>query len=332
MKDAAAMSGKPDENMGVEEKGKGKEGKDDKDKGKEEKRKGTEVEGKGNDNAEGNEGKDSWGPYEVGGKGNDKDKGKEGKGSLAYDPQEELFAGVLMRDGNYWPGEDANTARRARARALAAHLKAKNGLCLCSDTERKNMFNEKAMFAGRWKHDWCHWCCKHLPEEFLQQVRLVPLVLASTQVPLVLEAPQASNLSSGILASMTQGSNTEQAIPEARAPMTEQQRITDVSTNVMFENVLHWQEILDNTTHNHSSKLTAFGEKLDAAIKVTRASEDEHAMKIAKVATNVLKLSVDMDTVICNQKILMVQMEKLLGQMEKLQTEALDRAVSKPHA
>ena len=55
----------------------------------------------GGDNAEGNEGKDSWGPYEVGGKGNDKDKGKEGKGSLAYDPQEELFAGVLMRDGNY---------------------------------------------------------------------------------------------------------------------------------------------------------------------------------------------------------------------------------------
>ena len=33
-----------------------------------------------------------------------------------------------------------------------------------------------------------------------------------------------------------------------------------------------------------------------------------------------------MDTVIGNQ------MEKLLGQMEKLQTEALDRAVSKPHA
>ena len=39
-----------------------------------------------------------------------------------------------------------------------------------------------------------------------------------------------------------------------------------------------------------------------------------------------------MDTVIGNQKILMVQMEKLLGQMEKLQTEAPDRAVSKPHA
>ena len=39
-----------------------------------------------------------------------------------------------------------------------------------------------------------------------------------------------------------------------------------------------------------------------------------------------------MDTVIGNQKILMVQMEKLLGQMEKLQTEALERAASRPHA
>ena len=114
--------------------------------------------------------------------------------------------------------------------------------------------------------------------------------------------------------------------------MTEQQRIIAVSTNVMFENVLSWQESLDHTTQNHSSKLTAFEEKLDAAIKVTRASEDEHAMNIAKVATKVLKLSVDVDTVIGNQKILMVQMEKLLGQMEKLQTEALDRAGSKPHA
>ena len=114
--------------------------------------------------------------------------------------------------------------------------------------------------------------------------------------------------------------------------MDEQQRIAAVSTEVMLENVLYWQETLDHTTQNHSSKLTAFEEKLDAAIKVTRASEDEHAMNIAKVATNVLKLSVDVDTVIGNQKMLMVQMEKLLGQMEKLQTEAIDGAVSKPHA
>ena len=164
------------------------------------------------------------------------------------------------------------------------------------------------------------------------EVRHFVYICESACIYIYILSNLASNLSSGILASMTQGSNTEQAIPEARAPMTEHQRITDVSTNVMFENVLNWQEILDHTTHNHSSKLTAFGEKLDAAIKVTRASEHEHAMNIAKVATKVLKLSVDVDTVIGNQKILMVQMEKLLGQMEKRQTEALDRTGSKPHA
>ena len=48
----------------------------------------------------------------VEGKGKDKGKNVDGKGR-------ELFAGILQSDGNYWPGEDANTAARARARAIS---------------------------------------------------------------------------------------------------------------------------------------------------------------------------------------------------------------------
>ena len=39
----------------------------------------------------------------VEGKGKDKGKNVDGKGK-------ELFAGVLMNDGNYWPGEDKGTS------------------------------------------------------------------------------------------------------------------------------------------------------------------------------------------------------------------------------
>ena len=48
----------------------------------------------------------------VEGKGKDKGKNVDGKGR-------ELFAGILQPNGNYWQGEDATAAARARAISLS---------------------------------------------------------------------------------------------------------------------------------------------------------------------------------------------------------------------
>ena len=80
-------------------------------------------------------------PDENKGKGKDKDKGKEGKGK----------GKEVVDDKGKDKVKDKGTE-----------------FCLCSNTERMNMFNDKAVFEGRWKQNWCHWCGKQLPEEFLQ--------------------------------------------------------------------------------------------------------------------------------------------------------------------
>ena len=128
--------------------------------------------GKGNDKGKYNQGKSSQGPYEVEGKGNDTDKGKSGKGNVHAEaqmcgavhqvyrpePQEDLFTGILQKDGSYWPGECYADAVQARARALRAFGKGKGGQCVCFDIERRNMYNEKAKFPTRWPPGLCHWC------------------------------------------------------------------------------------------------------------------------------------------------------------------------------
>jgi len=230
-------------------------------------------------------GKGSQGPDEVAGKGND-------ECNYSWDPQDDdIVAGLFKGDGAYWEGQsfaDAENERACRLRAYSERT-GSDDKCECTDIQKRKMFNEKARFPKKWKLVKCHWCYKDLPAEFLDHVVLVPLLMTYTQVPIVLEVDAA------------------------------EQVLQDEGLQTAFTNMVQsWNEDLDKHGRNHSSKLTCFGEKLDATInmfgekldatiKTTRDTEVECQRKISKVNNNVLKLEADMNDLKGNQDVLMAQ-------------------------
>ena len=166
--------------------------------------------------------------------------------------------------------------------------------CECLDIHRRIMFNEKAKFPKRYNPVGCHWCFKPLPTEFIEKVVLVPLMMTDTQVPIVLEIDAV-----------------------AKVLQAEELRVEREMTQTVFSNMLGWQEGIENHGHNHSSKLTWFGEKLDATIKITRDTEVECQTKISKVNNNVLKLDADMNDLKGNQNLLAAQVSSLGNMMAR---------------
>ena len=256
-----------------------------------------DMKGKGKDKGKDHEGKSSQGPYEVEGKGNDNDKGKSGKGSVHAEVQMCAVHGAAHavyipdpQEEAYWPGECDVDVVLARARALRAFGKGMGGECVCSDIERirmyKEMCQEQAKHPTRWTSEMCHWCYKPLPAEFLEKVVWIPqLVMTDTQVPIVLEIDSVAKVRQAERREMTQ---------------------TD------FSNMLVWQEGIDNHLHNHSSKLTWFGEKLDAT--------DNHMHNHSS------KLDADMDHLKGNQDLLMEQIEQLRNMMGRMDHRAQEQA------
>ena len=230
-------------------------------------------------------GKGSQGPDEVAGKGND-------ECNYSWDPQDDdIVAGLFKGDGAYWEGQsfaDAENERACRLRAYSERT-GSDDKCECTDIQKRKMFNEKARFPKKWKLVKCHWCYKDLPAEFLDHVVLVPLLMTYTQVPIVLEVDAA------------------------------EQVLQDEGLQTTFTNMVQsWNDDLHKHGHNHSSKLTCFGEKLDATIKmfgdkldatikITRDTEVECQTKISKVNNNVLKLEAYMNDLKGNQDVLMAQ-------------------------
>jgi hypothetical protein len=257
-------------------------------------------------------GKGSQGPDEVAGKGND-------KCNYSWDPQDDdIFAGLLKGDGTYWEGECAADVANKRARRLWAYCErtGTDDKCECTDIEKRKMFNEKARFPRKWKPVRCHWCHKDLPAEFLDDVVLVPLLMTHTQVPIVLEVDAVE-----------------------KVLQTEGLRVEREMTQTAFKNMVQsWKEDLDKHGHNHSSKLTwfgekldatinQFGEKLDATIKTTRDTEVECQRKISQVNNNVLKLEADMNDLKGNQDVLMAQgssLGNMLARRDDLAQQEMD--------
>ena len=242
-------------------------------------------------------GKGSQGPDEVAGKGNDK-----GNYKGTWDPPDDIFAGLLKSDGTYWEGECAADVAKQRARRLRAYSErtGSDDKCECTDIQKRKMFNEKARFPRKWKLERCHWCHKDLPAEFLDHVVLVPLLMTHTQVPIVLEVDAVEKVL------QTEGLRVEREMTQT------------AFKNMVLEVLDNWKADLDKHGHNHSSKLTWFGEKLDATIKmfgdkldatikITRDTEVECQTKISKVNNNVLKLEAYMNDLKGNQDVLMAQ-------------------------
>ena len=235
-------------------------------------------------------GKGSQGPDEVAGKGND-------KCNYSWDPQDDdIFAGLLKGDGTYWEGECAADVANKRARRLWAYCErtGTDDKCECTDIEKRKMFNEKARFPRKWKPVRCHWCHKDLPAEFLDDVVLVPLLMTHTQVPIVLEVDAVE-----------------------KVLQTEGLRVEREMTQTVFKNMQICQEGLDNHGHNHSSKLTWFGEKLDAT--------DNHMHNHSS------KLDADMDHLKGNQDLLKEQNEQLRNMMGRMDQRAQEQASAMSH-
>jgi hypothetical protein len=142
------------------------------------------------------------------------------------------------------------------------------------------------------------------------------LLMTHTQVPIVLEVDAVE-----------------------KVLQTEGLRVEREMTQTAFKNMVQsWKEDLDKHGHNHSSKLTwfgekldatinQFGEKLDATIKTTRDTEVECQRKISKVNNNVLKLEADMNDLKGNQDVLMAQgssLGNMLARRDDLAQQEMD--------
>jgi hypothetical protein len=209
----------------------------------------------------GREGKGSQGSDEVAGNCKGNDKGNY-KGTLISKDDDIFYRFSQKR----WDDD------KQRARALLAYCErtSSDDKCECTDIQKRQMFNEKAKFPGKWIPVRCQRCDNYLPAEFLENVVLVPLVMTDTQVPIVIER--------------------------------------DAVAKVLQRCCLF----------NLSSKLRSLGEKLDASINVTRASEVECQTRIAKVGENVTKLDAGMVQLKGNQHCLSVQIGQLVNMMARM--------------
>ena len=231
------------------------------------------------------EGKGSQGSDEVAGNCKGNDKGNY-KGTFISKDDDIFYSFSQKR----WDND------KQRARALLAYCErtSSDDKCECTDIQKRQMFNEKAKFPGKWIPLRCQGCGKYLPAEFLENVVLVPLLMTDTQVPIVLEADAVE-----------------------KVLQAEELRVEREITHKVLKNMLIWQEGIDNNGHNHSGKLTRLGEKLDATIKITRDTEVECQTKISKVNNNVLKLDADMNDVKGNQHLLAAQVSSLGNMMAR---------------
>jgi len=247
------------------------------------------------------EGKGSQGSDEVAGncKGNDKGnyKGND-KGNCKGNDKGNYKGTLISKDDDifYRFSQKRWDNDKQRARALLAYCErtSSDDKCECTDIQKRQMFNEKAKFPGKWIPVRCQGCGKYLPAEFLENVVLVPLLMTDTQVPIVLEADAVE-----------------------KVLQAEELRVEREMTQTVLKNMLIWQEGIDNNGHNHSGKLTWLGEKLDATIKITRDTEVECQTKISKVNNNVLKLDADMNDVKGNQHLLAAQVSSLGNMMAR---------------
>jgi hypothetical protein len=124
------------------------------------------------------EGKGSQGSDEVAGNCKGNDKGNY-KGTLISRDDDIFYSFSQKR----WDND------KQRARALLAYCERTSSAdkCECTDIQKRQMFNEKAKFPGKWIPLRCQRCDNYLPAEFLETVVLVPLVMTDTQVPIVIE-------------------------------------------------------------------------------------------------------------------------------------------------